>query len=67
MSEPISYNMRGASAASGLSTSHLDRAIRAGKLPAKRTSKNEKGEPTGSFVILRADLETYLRTELVDA
>lgn len=66
MTAPLSYNMAGAVAASGLSRSTLDRAIRAGKLKAKRTSEDEDGKGTGSFVIKATDLEAFIDS-LVDA
>lgn len=67
MTAPISYNMAGAVSASGMSRSALDRAIRAGKLKAKRTSEDEEtGKGVGSFVIKAADLEAFIDS-LVDA
>lgn len=66
MSTPLSYSMAGAVAATGLSKSHLDRAIRAGQLKAKKSGRDADGEPVGSFVILARDLEAYLNG-LVDA
>jgi hypothetical protein len=62
----LSYSIATAVAATGLSKSHLERAIRAGQLRAKKSSLTEDGEPTGKYVILAADLEAYL-TGLVDA
>lgn len=66
MTTPIAYNMPGAVEASGQSRSTLERAIRAGKLRAKKSSKDEDGNPTGQWVILHAELEKYLES-LVDA
>lgn len=62
----LSYSIAGAVAATGLSKSHFDRAIRAGRLRAKKSGRDESGEPTGKYVILAADLERYL-DELADA
>lgn len=66
MSTPLSYSLASAAAATSLSRSQLDRAIRAGHLRAKRSSVAEDGEPTGKYVILASELERYLES-LVDA
>lgn len=63
---PLSYSIAGAAAATGLSPSYLDRAIKAGALRAKKSGRDEDGQPTGKHVILARDLETYL-DGLVDA
>lgn len=60
MTTPISYSLATAVAATGLSKSHLDRAIRAGHLRAHKSSVDADGEPCGKWVILAADLEAYL-------
>jgi hypothetical protein len=58
---PLSYSTITASAATGLSRSQLDRAIRAGELKARKSSRHEEtGEPIGKWVILAADLQAYL-------
>lgn len=59
---PLSYSLEGASRATGLSSSHLDRAIRAGELRARKSSRDADGEPAGRFVILADDLEAYLHS-----
>lgn len=56
----LSYSLPTAVAATGLSRSQLDRAIRKGELKARKSSVNDDGEPTGKFVILAADLQEYL-------
>lgn len=56
----LSYSIATATAATGLSKSHLDRAIRAGDLKARKSSRNKDGEPTGNWVILAHDLQGYL-------
>ena len=57
----LAYSLTEASAATGLSKSHFDRAIRLGDLKAKKSSRDDKtGEPAGKFVILGRDLEAYL-------
>lgn len=63
---PLSYSVATAVAATGLSRSHLERAIKAGQLKAKKSSLTEDGEPTGKYVILATDLQAYL-SGLVDA
>lgn len=60
MTTALAFSVTQAAEASGLSTSHLDRAIKSGQLKAKRTSTNEKGDPVGKRVILAGDLEAYL-------
>ena len=65
MTTPLSYSMKGAVDATGLSKSYLDRAIRSGKLKAKRSGGTES-DPAGNYVILAADLEAFL-AGLVDA
>lgn len=65
MTTPLSYSMKGAVDATGLSKSYLDRAIRSGKLKAKRSGGTEN-DPAGNYVILAADLEAFL-AGLVDA
>ena len=57
---PFSYSIAGAVTATGLSKSHLERAIRSGELKAKKSSKDSEGEPKGKYVILARDLEAYL-------
>lgn len=66
MTTPISYSLKGAAAATGLSTSALDRAIKAGHLRAKKSSQDEEGNPTGVWVILATALQSYV-DGLVDA
>lgn len=62
----LAYSIATATTATGLSKSHLERAIKAGQLRAKKSGVTEDGEPCGKYVILAADLEAYL-SELVDA
>lgn len=56
----ISYSMSGAVAATGLSRSTLDRAIRAGKLRAKKSGVSEDGEPAGVWVIPADALRDFI-------
>lgn len=63
---PLSFSIVGAAAATGLSRSYLDRAIKSGDLPAKKSSRNDDGQPTGKWLILTRDLESFLE-RLADA
>lgn len=63
---PIAYSMSGAVKASGLSRSTLDRAIKAGRLKAKKSDVDENGDPCGVLVIFHRDLAAFLEA-LVDA
>lgn len=63
---PLAYSKAGAAEASGVSVPTIDRAIKSGRLRAKRTSETKDGEPAGRVVILAADLEAWL-SGLVDA
>jgi hypothetical protein len=56
----LSYSLRTAAAATALSQSHLSDAIKAGQLKAKRSGKDEHGDPIGKYVILAGDLQRYL-------
>lgn len=66
----LSYSIAGAIGATGLSKSHLERAIKSGELKAKKSSRvksgDNAGEPVGKYVILARDLQAYLEG-LVDA
>lgn len=66
MSTPISYSLPGAVAATGLSRSTLERAIREGTLRAKKSSKDADGNPKGVWVIKADALAAYV-DGLVDA
>lgn len=63
---PLAYNMAGAVAATGMSKSSLERAIRAGKLRAKKSGEDADGNPTGSWVITHDALAAFIEG-LVDA
>jgi hypothetical protein len=58
----LSYDLKTAAAATDLSRSTLDRAIRAGLLKARRSDSNDRetGKGRGKVVILAADLQAYL-------
>jgi hypothetical protein len=66
MTTPLAYSLTGAVTATGMSRATLERAIRAGRLRAKKSSQDENGEPTGSWVIPAASLQAYI-DGLVDA
>jgi hypothetical protein len=57
----LSYSIKEAVEASGLSATHLDTAIRKGLLKTRRTAKDdETGAVSGKRVILARDLSAYL-------
>ena len=61
----LAYNLDDAARVCGVSRELIYRSIKAGDLPAKRTSQNDSGEPTGRIIILRRELEKWLE-ELPD-
>lgn len=60
MTAPLAYTYKTAAEATGLTTQTLARAVKSGALVAKRTGVAKDGEPTGSYVILAADLQAWL-------
>ena len=62
MTARLAYSLADAAEATGLSTSHLDRAIKAGKLRTKVTKldADEKVARGAKRVILASELEAYL-------
>lgn len=66
MTDPISYSMSGAVTATGLSKSTLERAIRAGRLRAKKSDVDADGNPIGVWVIPATALRSFV-DGLVDA
>lgn len=58
----LSYSVQEAAAATGLSPTFLDAAIRRAELRARRTVKRANGEVAGKRVILAADLQAYLES-----
>lgn len=66
MTEPLSYTLRTAALATGLSKTHLVTAINAGKLRAKRSGEDDEGNPAGLYVIPADALQAYI-DGLVDA
>jgi hypothetical protein len=66
MTEPISYSLKMAAAATGLSETYLKARIGDGTLKAKRSGENSDGEPAGKYLVLARDLEAFV-AELVDA
>lgn len=63
---PLAYSKAGAAEAAGVSTKTLDRAIKAGKLRAKKSGESEDGEPAGRIVIMADALQDWLES-LADA
>jgi len=59
---PLSYSIDAAVAATGISRSNLYRAIKAGKLRAKKSGVTEDGEPAGRLVILASELSRWLES-----
>lgn len=57
---PLAYSIRGAAEAMGVSESHVDRLVRAGRLRAKYTGTDGDGNPVGKRLILASELERYL-------
>lgn len=60
MTKPLAYTFRTAEEATGLSRKTLERAVKAGRLKAKRTGVTEDGQPSGSYVILADGLQAWL-------
>lgn len=57
----LAYSVREAAEATGLSTTHLDTAIRKRLLKARRTIQDpETGEVGGKRLIRAADLQAYI-------
>lgn len=56
----LSFSIKTAAEATSLSPQSIERAIKSGALKARKSSRNEKGEPTGKYLILARDLERYL-------
>lgn len=56
----LAYSLAEAAEATGLSRSHLDRAIKAGELRTKTTKLDADERPVGKRVILASALQAYL-------
>lgn len=58
----VSYSLKEASAATGLSRSYFDQKIRDGALKAKRSAEPDEitGKSRGTYVIKAADLEAFI-------
>lgn len=63
---PLAYSIRSAAEAMGVSESHVDRLVRAGRIRAKYTGTDDDGNPVGKRLILASELERYL-SDLGDA
>lgn len=66
MTTPLAYSKAGAAAAAGVSTKTLERAIKSGRLRAKRSGESEDGEAAGRIIIMADALQAWLDS-LVDA
>lgn len=62
MNVKLSFSVREAAEATGLSASSIDRAIRAGELRVRRTKKDKDDKVAGSRLILADDLRAYLQS-----
>lgn len=62
----VAYTIATAAEATGLSRKTIERAVKAGKLRAKRSSLTPDGEPTGSYVIPAPALAAWIDS-LADA
>lgn len=60
MTTPLSYTLKTAAEATGLTTTTLSRAIKSTRLKARKSGLTPDGEPAGSYVILHADLMAWL-------
>lgn len=60
MTVKLAYTIDEASAATGLSRTHLKREVKEGRLKSKTTKLNDKDEPVGRRLILASALEAYL-------
>jgi excisionase family DNA binding protein len=58
--DALAYSVIDAADVVGVSTDTIRRAIKAGDLPAKRTSRTPAGRPSGYILIRRVDLEEWL-------
>ncbi|TAJ21822.1 MAG: hypothetical protein EPO65_00545 [Dehalococcoidia bacterium] len=57
----LAYSVKEAVAATGLSETHLDSEIRAGRLKVRRTKQDpETGAVSGKRVIRAVDLQAYI-------
>lgn len=56
---PISYDLKAAAAATGLSISHFKRAISTGELKAKRSNDAEDAK-WSKLLVKASDLEAYI-------
>lgn len=58
----LAYGLKDAAAVTGFSKTHLMQAIHKGELPAKRSGRDDEGNPAGKWVVMAADLEAYLES-----
>lgn len=60
MTIKLSYNVKEAAEATGLSQDTVKRAIRSGDLKAQKSGKDKGGEPVGKYVIQVHHLKDWL-------
>jgi excisionase family DNA binding protein len=58
--QALAYTLDEAARLCGVSRDTMYRAVKSGMLRAKRTSRDELGDPVGKILILRKDLEAWL-------
>lgn len=58
----LSYTLEQAAELTGLSRDSIYKAVKSGRLPAKRTSARDDGRPSGKIIILRKNLEAFLES-----
>lgn len=60
MVEKLAYSREEAAEACGVSLTTIKQAIASGRLRAKRSGRNENGDPAGKYLILASDLQAWL-------
>lgn len=61
MTTKLAYSVAEAAESVGLSRATIERAIHAGHLPTRTTMVDADQNPVGKRIILRSDLEAWLR------
>jgi len=59
VSDTLYLDRKAAAKACGVSPDYITKAIKAGKLRAKRSGKNEDGDPVGKYLVSRVALEEW--------
>ena len=58
----LAFSKNAAAEAADVSPQTISRAIKAGRLKAKRTGMSDDGEPAGKVLILASDLAAWLES-----